>query len=142
MNKISVNKEDLEKYAEYANLDVEFTTKILDSLSNRIEAIRDEGTINVSVPKHLDTSKTMWLVTDKNGASQIIMCSKKPIRNIEYWMPGNNDYVQAYVGSPFSAKFFGIFWEKAAEELQKMGLPKWEDDPIEIEVSRIKINYY
>lgn len=44
--------------------------------------------------------------------------------------------------SPFSAKFFGIFWKKAAEELRKMGLPKWEDDPVEIEVSRIKINYY
>lgn len=132
MTKIAVNKEDLEKYA---NLDVKFTAKILDSLSNRIGVVREEG-------KHLDTIKTMWLVTDKNGASQIIMCSKKPIRNIEYWMPGNNDYVQAYVGSPFSAKFFGIFWEKAAEELQKMGLPKWEDDPVEIEVSRIKINYY
>lgn len=132
MTKIAVNKEDLEKYA---NLDVKFTTEILNSLSNRIGDMREEG-------KHLDTNKIMWLVTDKNGASQIIMCSKKPIRSIECWMPGNNDYIQAYVGSPFSSKFFGIFWEKAAEELQKMGLPKWEDDPVEIEVSRIKINYY
>lgn len=124
MTKIAINREDLE---QYARLDAEFTAKILDNLSNRVE--RETEAINVFVPKHLDTSKNMWLVTDRDGASQIIMCSEKPIRSMEYWMPGNNDYVQAYVGSPFSAKFFGIFWEKAAEELQKMGLPKWGRRP-------------
>lgn len=140
MTKLGITEKDPE---EYITLDAEFTEGLLKRINNRIEAIKEkETTINVSIPKHPNTNKAMWLATDKNGATQIIMCSKKPIRNIEYWMPGNGDYVQAYVGSPFSAKFFGMFWEKAAEELRKMGLPKWEDDPVEIEVSRIKINYY
>lgn len=139
MTKIEITEKDLK---EYVNLDAEFTAKLLEGLNNRIEAIKEKETINVSIPKHQDTNKTMWLATDKNGATQIIMCSDKPVRKEGYWAPGNGDYVQAYVDSPFSAKFFGMFWEKAAEELQKMGLPKWEDDPVEIEVSRIKINYY
>lgn len=136
---VVVNKKDLEKYT---SADVEFTAKLLESLDSRLKTIIERETINISIPKHLDINKTMWLATDKNGATQIIMCSDKPIRKEGYWAPGNGDYVQAYVDSPFSAKFFGMFWEKAAEELQKMGLPKWEDDPVEIEVSRIKINYY
>lgn len=136
---VVVNKKDLEKYT---SADVEFTAKLLESLDSRLKTIIERETINISIPKRLDTNKTMWLATDKNGATQIIMCSDKPIRKEGYWAPGNGNYVQAYVDSPFSAKFFGMFWEKAAEELRKMGLPKWEDDPVEIEVSRIKINYY
>lgn len=136
---VVVNKKDLGKYT---SADVEITAKFLESLDNRLKTIMEKETINVSIPKHPDTNKTMWLATDKDGATRIIMCSDKPVRKEEYWAPGNGDYVQAYVDSPFLAKFFGIFWEKAAEELQKMGLPKWEDDPVEIEVSRIKINYY
>lgn len=123
----------------YNTFSIEQITEVLNALD---EKIKKSSETTITIPNNLDTSKPMWLVTDKNGASQIIMCSDKPIRKEDYWAPGNGDYVQAYVDSPFSAKFFGIFWEKAVEELRKIGLPKWEDDPVEIEVSRIKINYY
>lgn len=129
-----------EDFERYNTVNIKLVTNTLENLSNKVDTIR--YTEGVVVPKHPDTSKPMWLVTDKDGSSQIIMCSDKPFRNLDSWAPGNGDYLQAYVDSPFSAKFFGIFWKKAAEELRKIGLPKWEDDPVEIEVSRIKINYY
>lgn len=101
-----------------------------------------DGTINISIPKEPNLNIPMWLVTDKDGATRIIKCEHKPVKNGEIWIPGDGDYMDSYIDSPFAAKFFGIFWQKAADELRKMGLPKWEDDPVEIEVSKIKINYY
>ena len=111
-----VNKKDLDKHT---SVDVEFTEKLLESLNNRLKTIIEKEAINVSIPKHLDTNKPMWLATDKNGATQIIMCSDKPVRKEEYWAPGNDDYVQAYIDSPFSAKFFGIFWKKQLRNYKK-----------------------
>lgn len=121
----------------------DMVTKVLREISNKAKAV-DRGNITVTIPQNSDLSIPMWLVTDKDGSTKIIKCSEKPFRDtsVNMWAPGNGDYEQASIDSPFSAKFFGMFWKKAAEELRKMGLPKWEDDPIEIEVSRIKINYY
>lgn len=106
-----MTEKDLDKHT---SVDVEFTEKLLESLNNRLKTIIEKEAIDVSIPKHLDTNKPMWLATDKNGATQIIMCSDKPVRKEEYWVPGNGDYVQAYIDSPFSAKFFGIFWGKSS----------------------------
>lgn len=121
----------------------DMVTKVLREISNKAKAV-DRGNITVTIPQNPDLSIPMWLVTDKDGSTRIIKCSEKPFRDtsVNMWSPGNGDYEQASIDSPFSAKFFGMFWKKAAEELRKMGLPKWEDDPVEIEVSRIKINYY
>lgn len=127
------NREEL---VTYNNLDVEMVTKLLREISNR--------DVTVTVPQNPDLSIPMWLCTDKDGSTKIIKCPEPPVRNVtaNIWNPGCGDYVDAYIDSPFAAKFFGMFWKKAAEELRKMGLPKWEDPPIEIEVSKIKINYY
>ncbi len=135
------NEMNREEFMVYNNIDMKFVTEILTGIRDEVKAI-EENNITVTIPKNPDLSIPMWLCTDKNGTTRIIRCSDKPLRNIVSWHPGNNDYIEASIDSPFSARFFGIFWKKAAEELKKMGLPKWEDDPVEIEVSRIKINYY
>lgn len=127
--KKSINDELL----EYVSSGVEITRILVNHIENKL---------NTKDMRNPDLSTPMWLCTDKDGSSRIIKCSAKPLRDTAMWYPGNGDYIEAYIDSPFSAKFFGIFWKKAAEELKKMGLPKWEDDPVEIEVSRIKINYY
>lgn len=131
---ININNELL----EYVSSDVEITRILVNSIENKLKT-KD---MNITIPQNPDLSTPMWLCTDKDGSSRIIKCSAKPLRDTAMWYPGNGDYIEAYIDSPFSAKFFGIFWKKAAEELKKIGLPKWEDDPVEIEVSRIKINYY
>lgn len=140
MMKLTNNGEEL---VAYNSLDMEFVTKILREVSDRAKAIEGRD-VTVTIPQNPDLSIPMWLVTDKDGSTRIIKCSEKPFRDtsVNMWAPGSGDYDQVYIDSPFSAKFFGMFWKKAAEELRKMGLPKWEDDPVEIEVSRIKINYY
>lgn len=90
-----------------------------------------------------DTSIPMWLVTDKDGTSKIIQCTLKPYRmEDKYWTVGNLRHIEEPIDSPYAARLFGIFWKKAANELRKNGLPKWEDDAIEIELSRIKFNYF
>lgn len=130
-------------FITYNTLDMAMATKVLREISNQAKAI-DGGNVTVTIPQNPDFNIPMWLVTDKDGSTRIIKCSEKPFRDtsVNMWAPGSGDYDQAYIDSPFSAKFFGMFWKKVAEELRKMGLPKWEDDPVEIEVSRIKINYY
>lgn len=135
-----INEDD---FITYNAFDVEMATKVLREISNKAKVI-DGGNITVTIPQNPDLNIPMWLVTDKNKSTRIIKCSEKPFRDtsINMWTPGSGNYEQAPIDSPFLAKFFGMFWKKAAEELRKMGLPKWEDDPIEIEVSRIKINYY
>ena len=140
---MTLNKTNSSELVAYNNMDIEFVTKILREVSNKAKEV-EGGDVTFTIPQNPDLSVPMWLCTDKDGNSRIIRCSDKPLRDtaINMWYPGNGDYVEAYIDSPFSAKFFGMFWKKAAEELRKMGLPKWEDDPIEIEVSKIKINYY
>lgn len=137
----SITNDDL---VVYNSLDVELVNSLLRQVESRLEKIESAGSVTVTVPQNPDLSIPMWLVTDKGGSTRIIRCSEKPFRDtsINMWAPGIGDYEQASIDSPFSAKFFGMFWKKAAEELRKMGLPKWEDDPVEIEISRIKINYY
>lgn len=130
-------------FVTYNTLDMAMVTKVLREISNKAKAV-DGGNVTVTIPQNPDLNIPMWLVTDKDGSTRIIKCSEKPFRDtsVNMWAPGSGDHEQASIDSPFSAKFFGMFWRKAAEELRKMGLPKWEDDPVEIEVSRIKINYY
>lgn len=137
----SITNDDL---VVYNSLDVELVNSLLRQVESRLEKIESAGSVTVTVPQNPDLSIPMWLVTDKGGSTRIIRCSEKPFRetSVNMWAPGSSDYEQASIDSPFSAKFFGTFWKKATEELRKMGLPKWEDDPVEIEISRIKINYY
>lgn len=127
------------EFLNYVSIDSAISKILANSIENKLKTKED---ITITIPQNPDLSTPMWLCTDKDGSSRIIKCSAKPLRDTAMWYPGNGDYIEAYIDSPFSAKFFGIFWKKAAEELKKMGLPKWEDDPVEIEVSRIKINYY
>lgn len=130
-------------FIAYNTFDVAMVTKVLREISNKAKVVNG-GDVTVTIPQNPDLSIPMWLVTDKDGSTRIIKCSEKPFRDtsVNMWAPGSGDYEQASIDSPFSAKFFGMFWKKAAEELRKIGLPKWEDNPVEIEISRIKINYY
>lgn len=109
-------------FITYNTLDMAMTTKVLREISNQAKAI-DGGNVTVTIPQNPDFNIPMWLVTDKDGSTRIIKCSEKPFRDtsVNMWAPGSGDYDQAYIDSPFSAKFFGMFWEKAAEELQKNG---------------------
>ena len=144
MKKLTLKKYNPADIIEYNKKDLEY---MLELVSKKVEAITNSsgiGDVTVTVSKDPDLSIPMWLCTDKDGCTKIIRCPEPPVRNVglNIWNPGCGDYMEACIDSPFAAKFFGIFWKKAAEELRKMGLPKWEDPPVEIEVSKIKINYY
>lgn len=118
--------------------------EIIDLVNNlaKLSSASNSITYTNTSPINIE-DMPMWLVTDKNGSSKILICANKPIRGREEWYSENRgEYEQAYLYSPLSSKIFGMFWRKASQELERMGLPKWEDDPIEVELSRIKFNYY
>lgn len=129
---------------DYYNTIIDAST-IRDIIS-RLEATKTKYSpvrVSVEFEGNPDISIPMWLVTDKDNTSKIIQSVLKPYRMEDrYWTVGSLEHIEAPIDSPYAAKFFGIFWKKAADELRKMGLPKWEDDPVEIELSRIKFNYF
>lgn len=109
----------------------------------QMRSIGNEFIKGIDIPKDRDTYGNLWLVTDKDGASKLIMCKEKPIKvENKVWIGGNRLYLAAFVDHPYMCQFFGMFWKEASKEIRKLGLPKWEDDPIEIEVSKIRIIKY
>ena len=46
------------------------------------------------------------------------------------------------VNSSFLSVFFGVLTPIVRRELSKYPTPKWEDSPVEIELSNVKIHYY
>lgn len=86
----------------------------------------------------------IWYVTDYNGPLIIVAgidaILVKDESHKTWEVVGN--YASGYVSSPFLSDIFGLCAPLIREELSKYPVPKWEDKPVEIEISRVKILYY
>lgn len=88
---------------------------------------------------------SLWYVADDNGPLILLLESNsKPVRNNEVrcWHGSGGMERSCYVNSSFLSVFFGILAPIVRRELSKYPAPKWEDSPVEIELSNVKIHYY
>lgn len=86
----------------------------------------------------------LWYVGDHNGPAIIVSEPNKiPKRDDKYkiWRV-DGTFKCAYVETKFLSNLFGLCAPMIRKELKHYPTPKWEDAPIEIEISRIKVCYY
>lgn len=87
----------------------------------------------------------LWYLADKYGPLIMIADPDTMLeRNSEHecWTTKHGRSRCHHVASPFLSEVFGIISSLVRKELQKYPTPKWEDEPIEIELSNVKISYY
>lgn len=100
-----------------------------------------------SQPIELDFEKgfRLWYLADDHGPL-IMLTDPNAIleRNLEHkcWTVENGRSRSNHIASPFLSDFFGVASNLVRKELQKYPIPKWEDEPVEIELSNVKISYY
>ena len=88
---------------------------------------------------------SLWYVADDNGPLLLLLePNSKPVRNNEVrcWHGNGGKERSCYVNSSFLSVFFGILTPIVRRELSKYPTPKWEDSPVQIELSNVKIRYY
>lgn len=86
----------------------------------------------------------LWYVCDSTGPAIIVSEPNEiPVRDRKYgiWRV-TGTYRCAYVRSVFFSNLFGLCASVIRKELNNYPTPKWEDDPIELEISKVKIYYY
>lgn len=91
-----------------------------------------------------DRGFRIWYVADYNGPLIIVAGIDAILVRDDHLRIWNviGNYVSAYTSSPFLSDIFGLCSSLVRKELGKYPVPKWGDNPIEIEVSRVKICYY